>query len=61
MAITTRSSSKKGTLYLYNRVPKRFASVEASLFRGRNQVGPTLDEDEGAGANQDQMREEVLR
>nr|WP_311638543.1 DUF6538 domain-containing protein [Rhodobaca bogoriensis] len=30
--MTTRSGSKKGTLYLYNRVPKRFASVEPRQF-----------------------------
>jgi len=32
MAIRTRRGSKKGTLYLYNRVPKRFASVEHRKF-----------------------------
>lgn len=32
MAITTRGGSVKGTLYLYKRVPKRFASVEPRKF-----------------------------
>jgi len=32
MAITTRSGSAKGTLYLYKRVPKRYASVEPRTF-----------------------------
>ncbi|MDO9581848.1 MAG: tyrosine-type recombinase/integrase [Desulfomicrobium sp.] len=32
MAITTRDGSVKGTLYLYKRVPKRFASVESRTF-----------------------------
>ena len=32
MAITTRDGSKKGILYLYRRVPKRFASVEPRQF-----------------------------
>ena len=32
MAIQTRSGSVKGTLYLYKRVPKRYASVEPRTF-----------------------------
>ena len=32
MAITTRNGSVKGTLYLYKRVPKRYASVEPRKF-----------------------------
>ncbi len=32
MAITTRGGSVKGTLYLYKRVPKRYASVEPRKF-----------------------------
>ncbi|WP_206050332.1 DUF6538 domain-containing protein [Oceaniglobus ichthyenteri] len=32
MAITTRKGSRKGTLYLYKRVPKRYASVEPRTF-----------------------------
>ena len=32
MAITTRDGSRKGTLYLYRRVPKRYASVEPRKF-----------------------------
>jgi integrase len=32
MAITTRDRSVKGTLYLYKRVPKRYASVESRTF-----------------------------
>lgn len=32
MAIVTRNGSTKGTLYLYKRVPKRFASVEPRKF-----------------------------
>lgn len=32
MAITTRDGSVKGTLYLYKRVPKRYASVEPRTF-----------------------------
>ena len=32
MAITTRDGSKKGILYLYKRVPKRYASVEPRKF-----------------------------
>ncbi|WP_417589131.1 tyrosine-type recombinase/integrase [Pararhodobacter oceanensis] len=32
MAITTRKGSVKGTLYLYKRVPKRYASIEPRAF-----------------------------
>ena len=32
MAITTRDGSRKGTLYLYRRVPKRYAAVEPRKF-----------------------------
>lgn len=32
MAIRTRDGSKKGTLYLYKRVPKRYAAVETRKF-----------------------------